>query len=100
MVERRGGTLSWSESFVDTTALPSAGVPPPLSGGGRTPSPSEFVGYILAPFRLVVVSFFNLLTGDASAACTGGHCFWIGGTGNFSVTSKWSGTSGGAACTC
>ena len=99
MVERRGGTLSWSESFVDTTALPSAGVPPPLSGG-RTPSPSEFVGYILAPFRLLVVSFFNLLTGDASAACTGGNCFWIGGTGNFSDTSKWSTTSGGAACTC
>src|SRR5439155_26539124 len=36
----------------------------------------------------------------ASAACTLGSCFWIGGTGNFSDTTHWSLLSGAATCAC
>jgi len=32
--------------------------------------------------------------------CTGGTCFWIGGTGNFSSTAHWAIVSGGVSCTC
>src|SRR6266540_1820452 len=50
--------------------------------------------------RIVAFVLFGWWTGDASAACAGGNCFWIGGTGNFSDTTKWSTTSGGASCAC
>src|SRR2546425_8845809 len=43
---------------------------------------------------------FGFFTGAASAACTGGACFWIGGTGNFSDTTHWSLLSGGVTCVC
>ena len=39
----------------------------------------------------------------ANAACSGGACFWIGGTGTVDGTldnGKWATTSGGASCAC
>src|SRR6266571_1450155 len=57
-------------------------------------------GVVLDTIRTGIVSVFDFFTGDASAACTGGNCFWIAGAGNFSSTAHWATSSGGASCTC
>src|SRR6266498_1766181 len=57
-------------------------------------------GAVLDTIRTGIVSVFGFVTGNASAACTGGNCFWIAGTGNFSSTAHWATASGGASCTC
>jgi len=65
---------------------------------------SDFVSIythaIVDAIKMPIVVLFDFVTGDASAACTGGNCFWIGGTGNFSTNTHWSLTSGGVACVC
>src|SRR6266571_3262262 len=56
-------------------------------------------GVVLDTIRTGIVSVFDFFTGDASAACTGGNCFWIAGAGNFSSTAHWATSSGGATMT-
>jgi hypothetical protein len=64
--------------------------------------------YPLAPVvyrgALTLPAVVYVLAADiAEAACSGGACFWIGGTGTVDGTSdngKWSLTTGGASCAC
>lgn len=54
-------------------------------------------------FGLFLLTLACWAPDTASAACSGGSCFWIGGTGTVDGTSDnghWATSSGGASCTC
>jgi hypothetical protein len=54
-------------------------------------------------FGLALLALALLAPVNADAACSGGACFWIGGTGTVDGTSdngEWATTSGGASCSC
>lgn len=54
-------------------------------------------------FGLFLLALAFLAPVPADAACSGGACFWIGGTGTVDGTSdngEWATTSGGASCSC
>ena len=54
-------------------------------------------------FGLALLALAFLAPLPAEAACSGGTCFWIGGTGTIDGTSDnghWATSSGGASCSC
>ncbi|HEX7962072.1 MAG TPA: hypothetical protein VF493_19290 [Terriglobales bacterium] len=54
-------------------------------------------------FGLFLLAIAFLAPVPADAACAGGNCFWIGGTGTVDGTSDnghWATSSGGASCAC
>src|SRR6266540_534071 len=105
-VDRPGGTMSWRTEIIEF----------PPSPGSPNASPTEIavvsrgiidlypaIGrMILDGLKSVVLFGFNLISGDASAACAGGACFWVGGTGGFSDVGglHWALSSGGVPCVC